>query len=181
MQLPRRAFHQRGSTRYSSSEDRVSCRSCARHWNPTGASARPEKALVLCMDEKSQIHSLDRTQPTLPLCPVEGELQAPWHDHTVCGAQPDRRNVISECLQRHRHQEFPRFLRRICRTVPNEFDLHIVTTTERTRMKRAQLACPLERSSTQFQPDQGGATGSGQPLYQFSLRPNWSCRELEAE
>lgn len=91
----------------------------------------PEKALVLCVDEKSQIQALDRTQPTLPLQPGLPERQT--HDYKRHGTTTlfaalnlIDGNVIAECLPRHRHQEFLRFLRRIDRTVPKELDVHIV-------------------------------------------------------
>lgn len=91
----------------------------------------PEKALVLCVDEKSQIQALDRTQPTLPLRPGLPERQT--HDYKRHGTTTlfaalnlIDGNVIAECLPRHRHQEFLRFLRRIERTVPKELDVHIV-------------------------------------------------------
>jgi transposase len=91
----------------------------------------PEKALVLCVDEKSQIQALDRTQPTLPLRPGLPERQT--HDYKRRGTTTlfaalnlIDGNVIAECLPRHRHQEFLRFLRRIDRTVPKELDVHIV-------------------------------------------------------
>jgi transposase len=91
----------------------------------------PDKALVLCVDEKSQIQALDRTQPTLPLRPGIPERQT--HDYKRHGTTTlfaalnlINGNVIAECLPRHRHQEFLRFLRRIDRTVAPELDIHIV-------------------------------------------------------
>src|ERR1700722_2232795 len=91
----------------------------------------PEKALVLCVDEKSQIQALDRTQPTLPLRPGIPERQT--HDYQRHGTTTlfaplnlIDGNVIAECLPRHRHQEFLRFLRRIDRAVRTDLDIHIV-------------------------------------------------------
>jgi transposase len=91
----------------------------------------PDKALVLCVDEKSQIQALDRTQPTLPLRPGIPERQT--HDYKRHGTTTlfaalnlINGNVIAQCLPRHRHQEFLRFLRRIDRTVGAELDIHIV-------------------------------------------------------
>lgn len=91
----------------------------------------PEKALVLCVDEKSQIQALDRTQPILPLRSGIPERQT--HDYKRHGTTTlfaalnmiDGK-VIAECLPRHRHQEFLRFLRRIDRAVPADLDIHIV-------------------------------------------------------
>jgi transposase len=91
----------------------------------------PEKALVLCVDEKSQIQALDRTQPILPLRPGIPERQT--HDYKRHGTTTlfaalnlIDGNVIAECLPRHRHQEFLRFLRRIDRAVSADLDIHIV-------------------------------------------------------
>ena len=78
----------------------------------------PEKALVLCMDEKSQIQALDRTQPSLPM--KKGRAGTMTHDYkrngtTTLFAALERadRGVIGQCLPRHRHSEFLRFLRMI--------------------------------------------------------------------
>jgi transposase len=91
----------------------------------------PEKALVLCVDEKSQIQALDRTQPILPLRPGIPERQT--HDYKRHGTTTlfaalnlIDGNIIAECLPRHRHQEFLRFLRRIDRSVPSDLAIHIV-------------------------------------------------------
>jgi transposase len=91
----------------------------------------PENALVLCVDEKSQIQALDRTQPMLPLRPGIPERQT--HDYKRYGTTTlfaalnlIDGNVIAQCQPRHRHQEFLRFLRRIDRSVPAELDIHIV-------------------------------------------------------
>lgn len=91
----------------------------------------PDKALVLCVDEKSQIQALDRTQPILPLRPGIPERQT--HDYKRYGTTTlfaalnlvDGR-VIADCQPRHRHQEFLKFLRKIDRTVPEELAIHIV-------------------------------------------------------
>ena len=91
----------------------------------------PEKAVVLCMDEKSQIQALDRTQPSLPM--KKGRAGTMTHD--------DKRNgtsalfaalnvltgvVISQCQPRHRNGEFLRFLRRIDKEVPKSLQIHLV-------------------------------------------------------
>jgi transposase len=91
----------------------------------------PEKALVLCVDEKSQIQALDRTQPILPLRPGVPERQT--HDYKRYGTTTlfaalnllDGR-VIADCQPRHRHQEFLKFLRKIDRSVPEDLAIHIV-------------------------------------------------------
>ena len=83
----------------------------------------PEKAIVLCMDEKSQIQALDRTQPSLPMKP--GRAGTMTHDYkrngtTTLFAALDvlTGKVIGQCLPRHRHNEFLKFLRTIDREVP---------------------------------------------------------------
>jgi transposase len=91
----------------------------------------PDKALVLCVDEKSQIQALDRTQPLLPLRPGIPARQT--HDYRRNGTTTlfaalsmlDGK-VIGDCMSRHRHQEFIRFLKRIDAETPPELDLHLV-------------------------------------------------------
>ena len=90
----------------------------------------PEKALVLCVDEKSQIQALDRTQPLLPLRP--GQIERRTHDYkrhgtTTLFAALDvaTGEVTGHCTLRHRHQEFLEFLRRLERTYPKQ-ELHLV-------------------------------------------------------
>jgi len=90
----------------------------------------PENALVLCVDEKSQIQALERSQPTLPLGP--GKTACRTHDYTRHGtatlfaalAYPEA-EVVGTCAQRHRHQEFLAFLRLIDRTYPTG-EIHLV-------------------------------------------------------
>jgi transposase len=91
----------------------------------------PDKALVLCVDEKSQIQALDRTQPGLPL--KKGRAGTLTHDYkrhgtTTLFAALDvaTGKVIGRCLKRHRHQEFLRFLRAIDRATPKRLDLHLI-------------------------------------------------------
>jgi transposase len=91
----------------------------------------PDKALVLCVDEKSQIQALDRTQPGLPL--KKGRAATMTHDYkrhgtTTLFAALDVKSglVIGECLPRHRAKEFIGFLRTIDETVDKRFDLHLV-------------------------------------------------------
>ena len=83
----------------------------------------PEKAIVLCMDEKSQVQALDRTQPSLPM--KQGRAQTMTHDYkrngttTLFAALNVLTGVvIGQCLPRHRHEEFLKFLRTIDREVP---------------------------------------------------------------
>ena len=91
----------------------------------------PDKAIVLCIDEKSQIQALDRTQPGLPL--KKGRCGTMTHDYkrngtTTLFAALDviEGKVIGDCYKRHRHQEFLKFLRRIDREFPGKTSLHVV-------------------------------------------------------
>jgi transposase len=91
----------------------------------------PDKALVLCVDEKSQIQALDRTQPIFALRPGIPARQT--HDYKRNGTTTlfaalsmlDGK-VIGDCLPRHRHQEFIRFLKRIDSETPPSLDLHLI-------------------------------------------------------
>jgi len=91
----------------------------------------PEKALVISVDEKSQIQALDRTQPGLPL--KRGRCGTMTHDYkrngtTTLFAAIDmiRGKVIASCMPRHRHQEWIKFLKQIDAETPADIDLHLV-------------------------------------------------------
>jgi putative transposase len=91
----------------------------------------PDHAVVLCVDEKSQIQALDRTQPTLPLGLgyVEGVTHGyVRHGTTTLFAALDiaSGHVLATCKQRHRHQEFLQFLRDIDASVPKKLDVHLI-------------------------------------------------------
>ncbi len=91
----------------------------------------PERAMVLCVDEKSQIQALQRTQPGLPM--KKGRCGTMTHDYKRHGTTTlfaalnvlDGQ-VIGECMPRHRHQEFLRFLRRLDREFPQDLELHLI-------------------------------------------------------
>ncbi len=91
----------------------------------------PDKSLVLCVDEKSQIQALDRTQPGLPM--KKGRCGTMTHDYKRNGTTTlfaafsmlDGK-VIGDCMSRHRHQEFIRFLNKIDVETPSALDLHII-------------------------------------------------------
>ncbi len=91
----------------------------------------PQKAVVLCVDEKSQIQALDRTQPGLPL--KKGRCGTMTHDYKRNGTTTlfaalsilDGK-VIGQCVPRHRHQEFLKFLRHLDQEFPAEVKLHLV-------------------------------------------------------
>jgi transposase len=91
----------------------------------------PDKALVLCVDEKSQIQALDRTQPLLPMRP--GQVERRSHDYTRHGttslfAALDVKagTVIGDCHARHRSLEFRNFLNTIEDAVPADLDVHLI-------------------------------------------------------
>ena len=108
----------------------------------------PDKALVLCVDEKSQIQALERTQPGLPL--GLGYLQGCTHDYhrhgtTTLFAALDiaTGKVIGKCKARHRHQEFLAFLNEIEAAVPPDLDVHLIMdnyATHKHQKVRAWLA-----------------------------------------
>jgi hypothetical protein len=90
----------------------------------------PEKAVVLCIDEKSQVQALDRTAPILPIMPGVPERQT--HDYVRNGTttlfaalEVATGRVEQTCLPRHRHQEFLRFLKQVAKAYPRK-KLHIV-------------------------------------------------------
>jgi hypothetical protein len=91
----------------------------------------PEKALVLCVDEKSQIQALDRTQPSLPM--KRGRAGTMTHEYKSNGTttlfaalSTLDGSVVVQCLPRHRHQEFLTFLRTLDRELPAELELHLI-------------------------------------------------------
>jgi transposase len=108
----------------------------------------PDRALVLCVDEKSQIQALDRTQPGLPL--KKGRAATMTHDYmrhgtTTLFAALDVKSglVIGDCQPRHRAKEFIRFLRRIDASVKTCLDIHLVLDnygTHKTPEVKAWLA-----------------------------------------
>ncbi len=91
----------------------------------------PEKALVLCADEKSQIQALDRTQPGLPL--KKGRCGTMTHDYKRNGTttlfaalEVAEGRLIGTCMPRHRHQEWIKFLKIIDESTPEGLDLHLI-------------------------------------------------------
>ena len=105
--------------------------------------APPERAVVLCVDEKSQIQALDRTAPTLPMLP--GTPARATHDYKRSGTSSlyaaldlTSGKVISALHQRHRAIEFRKFLQRIDREVPQELAVHLVLDNSSTH-KTAEI------------------------------------------
>ena len=93
--------------------------------------APPDNAIVLCLDEKSSVQALDRTQPSLPM--VKGRAATMTHDYkrngtTTLFAALDvlTGKVIGQCLPRHRHVEFLKFLRKIERETPKGLQVHLI-------------------------------------------------------
>jgi len=91
----------------------------------------PENAVVLCVDEKSQIQALERTQPMLPM--GLGYVEGVTHDYerhgtTTLFAALDIANgdVIAQCKPKHRHQEYLSFLKHVEDNVPRKLDIHLV-------------------------------------------------------
>jgi transposase len=91
----------------------------------------PEKAIVLCADEKSSVQALDRTQASLPM--VKGRGETMTHDYkrhgtTTLFAALDVLTgmIISQCQSRHRHQEWLKFLKTIDRQVPKDLQIHLI-------------------------------------------------------
>ena len=109
----------------------------------------PEKALVLCVDEKSQIQALDPTQPSLPMKP--GRAGTMTHDYKRNGTttlfaalNTLDGSVIGQCLPRHRHQEFLKFLRTLDREFPSDMELHLIVDNYRTH-KHANVNAWLQK------------------------------------
>jgi transposase len=91
----------------------------------------PDKAVVFSVDEKSQIQALDRTQPGLPM--KKGRAGTMTHDYKRNGTTTlfaalnvATGGVIGQCMKRHRHQEWLKFLRMIDRNTPQRLDVHLI-------------------------------------------------------
>jgi transposase len=91
----------------------------------------PERAVVLCVDEKTQTQALDRTQPSLPMKP--GRAGTMTHDYKRNGTtdlfaalNAATGEVLTECRRRHAHDDFLAFLRKIDREIPKDLDVHLV-------------------------------------------------------
>src|SRR6201998_4224611 len=111
----------------------------------------PENAVVLCVDEKSQIQALERTQPILPM--GLGYVEGVTHDYRRHGTttlflalDTAKGTVMGRCRRRHRHQEYLEFLRQIEENVPLELDVHVIVdnygTHKHPRVKRWFAARP---------------------------------------
>lgn len=111
----------------------------------------PQNALVLCVDEKSQIQALERTQPVLPM--GLGYVEGITHDYmrhgtTTLFAALDIANgeVLAQCKRRHRHQEYLGFLNHIQASVPQSLDVHLIVDNYATH-KHPKVRAWLARRS----------------------------------
>jgi len=109
----------------------------------------PEHALVLCADEKTSVQALDRTQPGLPL--VKGRLGTMTHDYKRNGTttlfaalEMTEGRIIGTCMNRHRHQEWIKFLTLIDQQTPAELDLHLIVDNYATH-KHPKVKAWLKR------------------------------------
>ena len=121
----------------------------------------PERAVVLCVDEKSQIQALERTQPVLPLRPGVPRRQTQDYQRNgttslFAALNAATEEVIGKCYRRHRSVEFKRFLGVIDKAVPAELDVHLVLDnyeTHKTAMIHNWLTrrpiAPLRRCAWQ--------------------------------
>lgn len=110
--------------------------------------APPDRAVVLCLDEKSQIQALDRTQPLLPMRP--GQVERRTHDYKRHGTlslfaalDVAAGKVVGRCFQRHRAGEFRKFLDTVEASVPTDLEVHLVMDnlgTHKTPLIRRWLA-----------------------------------------
>lgn len=109
----------------------------------------PERAVVFSVDEKSQVQALDRTQPGLPM--KRGRAGTMTHDYKRHGTTTlfaalnvATGDIIHDCMPRHRHQEFLRFLRKVDRNVPPQLDIHVIMDNYATH-KHPEVNAWLER------------------------------------
>ena len=123
----------------------------------------PDHAMVLSIDEKSQVQALERTQPFLPM--GLGYVEGFTHDYrrhgtTTLFAALDiaSGNVLSQCKPRHRHQEFLQFLRHVDKNVPKDLDIHLVIDNYATH-KHAKVKQWL----------------AARPRYHIHFTPTYSC------
>ena len=109
----------------------------------------PQHAMVLCADEKTSVQALDRTQPGLPL--VKGRLGTMTHDYKRNGTttlfaalEMTEGSIIGTCMDRHRHQEWIKFLKLIDQQTPAHLDLHLIVDNYATH-KHPKVKAWLKR------------------------------------
>jgi transposase len=105
----------------------------------------PQRAVVFCVDEKTQVQALDRTQPSLPMTP--GRAQTMTHDYKRHGTtnlyaalDVATGKVLTLCLPRHRHREFLAFLKIVNGNVPRGLDVHVIVDNSSTHTHPAVVA-----------------------------------------
>lgn len=137
----------------------------------------PDNALVLCVDEKSQIQALDRTQPMLPLKPHQAERHT--HDYKRHGTtnlfaalDTATGTLLGKCYKRHRHQEYLNFLNLINRTLPADQQIHIIADNYSTHKheKVTKWFAKHKRFHMHFTPT--GASWMNQVEIWFSILHN---------
>ena len=153
----------------------------------------PDRALVLCVDEKSQIQALDRTQPLLPMRPGQAERRT--HDYKRHGttslfAALDVKagTIIGKCMPRHRALEFRRFLDTVENTVPADLDIHVImdnASSHKTKLIRDWFA-KRPRWHTHFTPTSASWINQVERFFallggqQIKRGAHRSTKELEA-
>ena len=153
----------------------------------------PDRALVLCVDEKSHIQALDRTQPLLPMRPGQAERRT--HDYQRHGttslfAALDVKagTIIGKCMPRHRAQEFRRFLDTVENNVPADLDIHVImdnASSHKTKLIRDWFA-KRPRWHTHFTPTSSSWINQVERFFallteqQIKRGAHRSIKELEA-
>ena len=153
----------------------------------------PDRALVLCVDEKSHIQALDRTQPLLPMRPGQAERRT--HDYKRHGttslfAALDVKagTIIGKCMPRHRAQEFRRFLDTVENNVPADLDIHVImdnASSHKTKLIRDWFA-KRPRWHTHFTPTSSSWINQVERFFallteqQIKRGAHRSIKELEA-
>ena len=144
----------------------------------------PEKAVVLCVDEKSQVQALDRTAPILPMRP--GLPEKATHDYVRHGTttlfaalEVATGKVVDACFARHRHQEFLRFLNQVAKAYPR-VKLHLVcdnyATHKHPAVQGVAGAQPADHAA--LHPDLGVVAEHGRGLLRDHHPPGHPPRQL---
>ena len=145
----------------------------------------PERAVVLCMDEKSQVQALDRTQPSLPM--KKGRAGTMTHDYkrngtTTLFAALDvlTGTVIGQCLPQHRHEEFLKFLRTLDHEVPKHLAVHLILDNYATQKHPdvQTLAAPPQEVRPALHPDLVVVAEPGRTLVSRTHRQRAAARQL---
>src|SRR5512147_1873122 len=140
----------------------------------------PDRAVVLCIDEKSQIQALDRTQPLSPMRPGQAERRT--HDYKRHGtislfAALDVQvgKVIGRCFRRHRAQEFRKFLDTVEAQVPDDLDVHLIIDNAGTHKTRGSEAGSPNAPAGTFTSRRPRPPGSTRSSASSAYSPNARC------